>query len=269
MIDFFHTELIIRGLLAGLAVAAVAPVLGIFLTVKRQSLIADTIAHSSLAGVAIGIALGINPIFGAVMFALLAAVVIHLLGRRGGMLSNDASLAVVMSGGLALALVILSASGQLDVEALEFLFGDITNVGISQLIGIALACAFVLLLLVTVFNKLFLIAFDEDIARSQGLRVDAYNLLLALATAVVVAVGMQVVGVLLMGALMIIPVLAALEFGLSFKQTTLIAVIVSLLSVFIGMYLAFTFNLAAGGMIVLVAIGFFALGLVAKAVRSY
>ncbi len=268
MIDFFSSELLLRGLLAGLAVAAVAPVLGIFLTVKRQSLIADTIAHSSLAGVAIGIALGINPIIGAVMFAFLAAIVIHLLGRRGGMLSNDASLAVVMSGGLALAVVILSASGQLDTEALEFLFGNISNVGIPQLTAIILASTTVLSFMILFFRALFLIAFDEDIARSQGMRVDAYNLFLALATAVVVAVGMQVVGVLLMGALMIIPVLGALEFGRSFKQTTLIAVIISLLSVFIGMYLAFTFNLAAGGTIVLVAIGFFVSGLTVKALRQ-
>lgn len=268
MIDFFTTDFLVRGLLAGLCVGAVAPVLGMFLTVKRQSLIADTLAHSSLAGVAMGIALGINPIIGAVIFALAAAVVIQRLQKRGGVLAGDAPLAVVMSGGLALAVVILSASGELDVEALEFLFGDINNVSLAQFGLIAAASGLVLLFLVLAFRHLFLIAFDEDIARAQGVRVDAYNLALAIATAIVVAVGMQVVGVLLMGALMIIPVLAAQEFGQGFRKSTLIAVAFSLLSVFIGLYLSFLFTVSAGGTIVLVAIGFFIIGLVAKALRQ-
>ncbi len=236
-----------------------------FLTVKRQSLIADTLAHASLAGVAIGLALGLNPILGAVIFALLAAVVIQGLQRRGGVLSGDAPLAVVMSGGLALAFVVMSATGELDHEALEFLFGDIENVGVTQLVAMAVASTAVLSALVLSFRSLFLIAFDEDIAKAQGVRVDAYNLLLGMATAAVVAVGMQVTGVLLIGALMIIPVLAAQELHQGFKRTTVIAVLVSLLSVAIGLSLAATFDLAVGGMIVLVAIAFFLLGFVMKA----
>ena len=268
MNNLLPANLPLFGLLAGLCVAAVAPVLGMFLTVKRQSLIADTLAHSSLAGVAIGLALGINPIIGAVVCALLAAVVIQRLQRRGGVLSGDAPLAVVMSGGLALAFVIMSATGELDHEALEFLFGDITNVGALQLVAIAAASAVVLLLLIFTFRQLFLIAFDEDIARAQGLRVDAYNLLLGVATAVVVAVGMQVVGVLLMGALMIIPVLAAQEFGQGFKRTTFLAGVLSLLSVLLGLLVASSLNLAASGLVVLVAIGFFLMGLCVKALRG-
>jgi zinc transport system permease protein len=256
------------GLLAGLCVGAVAPVLGIFITVKRQSLIADTLAHASLAGVAMGIALGVNPILGAVVCALLAAVIIQRLQKRGGVLSGDAPLAVVMSGGLALAVVVLSASGRLDVEALEFLFGDIAQVGTTQLIAIIVASLAVLLSMIVLFRGLFLIAFDEDIARAQGMRVDAYNLFLAVATAVVVAVGMQVVGVLLMGALMVIPVLAAQEFSQGFKKTTMIAVVISLLSVFVGLCVSVILHLATGGTIVLVAIGFFLIGLIAKSLRS-
>ncbi|MFA5947087.1 MAG: metal ABC transporter permease [Patescibacteria group bacterium] len=268
MINFLPADFPLLGLLAGLCVGAVAPVLGMFLTVKRQSLIADTLAHASLSGVAMGIALGVNPIIGAVVCALLAAVIIQRLQRRGGVLSGDAPLAVVMSGGLALAVVILSASGQLDVEALEFLFGDIGQVGAVQLIAIIIASMAVLACLVWSFRGLFLIAFDEDIARAQGMRVDAYNLFLAIATAVVVAVGMQVVGVLLMGALMVIPVLAAQELNLGFKKTTLVAAGVSLLSVFTGLCLSFFLHLATGGTIVLVAIAFFLLGLVVRALRS-
>ena len=268
MINLFTTDFPLLGLIAGLCVGAVAPVLGMFLTVKKQSLMADTLAHASLSGVAIGLAIGINPVIGAVVFTLFSAVVIQRLQRRGGVLAGDSPQAIVLSGGLALATVVLSASGQLDVEVLEFLFGDIAQVGSLQLIVIAVGSVAILAFLLLAFRGLFLIAFDEDIARAQGMRVDAYNLFLAIATAIVVAIGMQVVGVLLMGALMVIPVLAAQEFSQGFKRTTVIATIISLLSVFIGLIAATALNLAVGGSIVLVVIGFFLFGLVIKALRA-
>jgi zinc transport system permease protein len=267
MSDFFQTSFIVRGLLAGLSIAAVAPVLGMFLTVKRQSLIADTLSHASLAGVAIGAALGFNPLLGAAVCAIIAAMIIERL-RRGGRFSGDATLAVVLSGSLALAVVLLSANGGLNAGVLGYLFGGITTVSQADLYVIAVIALVVLLFLAGTFPMLFLIAFDEEVARSQGVKVDVYNMLLAIATAAVVAAGMRVVGVLLMGALMVIPVLSAVQLNQGFKKTTMIAIAISLLSVFLGLYASYALDVAAGGTIVLVAIGFFLVSLVIRALRE-
>ncbi|MFA5945701.1 MAG: metal ABC transporter permease [Patescibacteria group bacterium] len=266
MFDILHYAFFVRALLAGLCIGAAAPLLGMFVTVRRQSLIADTLAHASLAGVAIGAALGIDPLLAAAVCAVLAAVVIERL-RVNGKLSGESTLAIVLSGSLALAVVIMSATGNLNAGVISYLFGGITTVSQLDLYSIAIISGIAVLFYLATHKVLFLIAFDEDIARAQGVPVDRFSLFLAILTAAIVAVGMRVVGVLLVGALMTVPVLAAVQFGLSFKKTAVLAVLFSVLSVLIGLFASSYLDLAAGGTIVLLAMGFFLAGLLYKSAK--
>lgn len=256
MFELFSYDFMVRAFVAGGVVSITAPLLGIFMTVRRQSLIADTLAHASLAGVAIGFALSVNPLLAAAISAVLAALLIERL-RTSGRLSGESSLALVLSGSLALAVVLMSAEKKFNAGILSYLFGGITTVTQDDMMLIGIVGAIVVLIVILFFRQFFLLAFDEELAQAQGVKTAFFNVLLAIATAAVVAVGMRVVGVLLIGALMVIPVLAASLFGQSFKMTAVIAVVISLLSVLFGLTVSYYLDLAAGGTIVLFTIFFF------------
>ena len=254
--DFFAYDFLLRALIAGVLVAIVAPVLGIFLTVRRYSLIADTLSHASLAGVAIGVLLGWNPVVMAILTTIGVAVGIERL-RSSGKLSGEAVLALFLSGSLAFAVVAMSAAKAFNGGILAYLFGSITTVSVSDLWIIGGLVVATLGIVAKRYQQFFLLSFDEDIAKANGLPVTADSVLLAIMTAAIVAVSMRVVGVLLIGALMVIPVLAATQFGRGFKETMGIAVVLSILSTFVGLALSYAFDVATGGAIVLCTIGVF------------
>lgn len=261
--DFFAYDFLTRALIAGLLVAIVAPVLGMFLTVRRYSLIADTLSHASLAGVGLGMLLGINPVWTAIGVAILVAIGIERL-RSNGSLSGESVLALFLSGSLAFAVVAMSAAKTFNGGVLSYLFGSITTVSPQDLWIIGGLTVVTLGIIAKLFHSLFLMSFDEDIARANGLPVTAHSLLLAILTATTVAVSMRVVGILLIGALMIIPVLAATQWKRGFVATMLIAVVISILSVLSGLAISYSFDLATGGTIVLCAISAFIISLVGK-----
>jgi zinc transport system permease protein len=265
LLNFFSYDFLVRALVAGLVIGFIAPMLGSFLTVRRYSLIADTLSHASLAGVAIGVLLNVNPIVSAVVTAVILAIAIERL-RSTGRFSGDSLLALVLTGSLAFAVVAMSAAHSFNTSILSYLFGSISTVSQTDMWTIIILGAVIAVALLVCFKKFFLIAFDEDVARAAGLRVTALNMLLAIMTAVTVAISMRVVGVLLVGALMVLPVLAAMQYERGFKTTTIVAVVISLLSVILGIFTSFSFDVATGGTIVLTALGFFLLSLVAHKV---
>ncbi|MEK9155120.1 MAG: metal ABC transporter permease [Patescibacteria group bacterium] len=263
LLDFFAYDFLTRALVAGVIVAIVAPMLGIFLTVRRYALIADTLSHASLAGVAIGILTGINPVITAIAVAIVVAIGIERL-RLSGRFSGESILALFLSGSLAFAIVAMSAAQKFNGGVLAYLFGSITTVSVNDLWIIGGLGVVTVGIILAFYRKLFLLSFDEDIARANGLPVTAYSLLLAILTAATVAVSMRVVGVLLIGALMVIPVLAATQFNRGFKATMAIAVIISVASVLLGLATSYAFDLATGGTIVLCTVGLFLLSLFSR-----
>ena len=260
--DFFAYDFLTRALIGGILVAIVAPVLGIFLTVRRYSLIADTLSHASLAGVAVGILLGWDPVLTAIIVAIVVAIGIERL-RSSGKFSGESVLALFLSGSLAFAVVAMSAAKSFNGGVLGYLFGSITTVSVNDLWIIGGLVVITLGIIAKRYSQFFLLSFDEDVARANGLPVTVDSLLLAVMTAATVAVSMRIVGILLIGALMVIPVLAATQFGRGFKETMGIAVVLSVLSVLIGLGTSYTLDLATGGTIVLCAIGLFLLSTIA------
>ncbi|MCR4312229.1 MAG: metal ABC transporter permease, partial [Candidatus Uhrbacteria bacterium] len=260
MLELFSYAFLQRALLAGIIVGIIAPLLGSFLMVRRYSLIADTLAHASLAGVAIGAVLGVQPVIAAACVAALVALGIEWL-RSSGRLPGDALLATFLTGSLALAVVIMSATGTYNAGLLAYLFGSITTVGVAELQMIAVIGALVVLTITLCYRRLFLLAFDEEVAQAMGLNVRLLNLGLAALTAVTVAVAMRVVGVLLIGALMVVPVLTALQFARGFRGTMLIAVVCSVIAVVSGLWFSLLFDLATGGTIVLTSVFMFMVSL--------
>lgn len=254
--EIFQYDFMVRAFAAGIGIAVVAPIIGTFLVVRRYSMIADTLAHASLPGVALGSFIKINPIVAALFFSGLLALGIEKI-RTTKRVFSDAILALFMSGSLALAVVLASLNKGFNANFFNYLFGSITTVNVADLYLICGLDAAVLLTIYYFYRELFLISLDEKIAKASGIKVEFLNYLTMVLAAMVIATGIITVGALLIGALMIIPVLTALQTKKGFQKTIFLATAISLFSVISGIFLAYYLNLATGGTVVLVNIFIF------------
>jgi zinc transport system permease protein len=246
-----------RAFAAGAMTAIICPAIGMFLVPRRLSLIADSLAHVALAGVALGLFLGISPLLGALVVTVAGAVGIERLRTRGA-LSGDASLAVFLSGGFALAVVLISLARGFNADLFAVLFGSILTVSPTDIWLIGGLGAVVGATLGIFYPRLLAITMNEDLARTSGIPVDALNLVLTLLTALTTVVAMRMVGVLLVSAMIVIPTLTGFALGRSFRQAMAVAIAVALCSVVAGLIAAYYLRLAAGGAIVLAALVIFA-----------
>ena len=257
MPEFLQYGFMIRALIAGLAVGAICPAIGLFLVLRRLSLIADTLAHVSLAGVALGLLLGFSPTLGALGVALLGAVGIEKL-RASGRLPGEAALALFLSGGFAVAVVLLSLARGFNADLFAYLFGSLLTVSPRELLLILGLAALVAAAVLLFYKELFAITFNEELARVAGIPVGTINLLLTLLTALTIVTAMRVVGILLVSAMLVVPTVTALQLSRGFRSALTLAVAFALTAVFLGLVAAYYLNLAAGGAIVLVALALFA-----------
>jgi zinc transport system permease protein len=252
-----------RAFAAGAMTAVICPAIGVFLVPRRLSLIADSLAHVALAGVALGLLLGVSPLLGALVVTLAGALGIERLRTRGA-LAGDASLAVFLSGGFALAVVLISLARGFNADLFAVLFGSILTVSPADVWLIVALGAVVGVTIGTFYQQLFAVTMNEDLARTSGVPVGALNLLLTLLTALTTVVAMRMVGVLLVSAMIVIPTLTGFALGRSFRQAMAIAIGMALVSVASGLVAAYYLRLAAGGAVVLVALVIFAAASLAR-----
>ncbi len=238
---------------AGIIVALIAPLIGIFLVLRRYSLIADTLSHVSLAGVAIGLLLRINPLITAIVTAVASSVAIERL-RLSKKVYGESALAIFLSGSLAVAIVLISLAHGFNVDLFNYLFGSIITVKQSDVTIIAVLGLVVLIAVIAFYKELVYITFDEESAQVSGIPTRAINLLLIALAALTVSVAIPIVGVLLIAALIVIPVVTALQLKRGFRQTIIIAECVSVFSVISGIIGSYYLNTSSGGTIVLISL---------------
>jgi zinc transport system permease protein len=251
--EFFAYGFMQRAFAVGIVTALICPAIGVFLIPRRLSLIADTLAHVALAGVALGLLLGVSPILGALVVTIGGAIGIERLRARGS-LPGDASLAVFLSGGFAFAVVLLSVARGFNADLFAILFGSILTVSPVD-VAVVLALGLTVAIVLGLFSRqLLAITLNEDLARTSGIPVAALNLLLTVLTALTTVVSMRMVGVLLVSAMIVIPTLTGFAVARSFRQATGIAIAAALASVALGLIAAYYLRLAAGGSVVLMAL---------------
>lgn len=267
MLDIFQYSFVVRGLEAGVIIALIAPFIGIFLVLRRYSLIADTLSHVSLAGVAVGLLLNINPIFTAIGASVLSSFVIEKL-RISKKVYGESALAIFLSGSLALAIVLISLAHGFSVDLFNYLFGSIVTVKQSDVFIIGLLGAMVIFLLLAFYKELVYITFDEEAAQISGIPTRFVNILLITLAALTVSLAIPIIGILLISALIVIPVVTALQLHTSFKKTIIYAELISLFSVMSGIFVSFYLNLSTGGTIVLIALFIFGFVYVLKSGRQ-
>ena len=260
MFDIFSYGFILRGVEVGLIIGAISPLIGIFLVLRRYSLIADTLSHVSLAGVAIGLLLNVNPLLTAIGVSVLSSFAIEKL-RLSKKVYGESALSIFLSGSLAIALIILSLAHGFSVDLFNYLFGSILTVKQSDVYIILGVGMVVLIAIILLYKELIYITFDEEAAKVGGIPTKLINNIFIVLAALTVALAIPIVGILLISALIVIPVVAALQLKKSFWKTLVIAEIFSLISVFVGILASFYLNLPAGGAIVFTTLIIFVLAL--------
>ena len=268
MIALLDYDFMRRALVAAALVGLVAPLIGVFLVQRRLALLGDGMGHVALMGVGLAFLLGTAPIPTAMVTAALGAFLIEFIRNRSRT-AGDVALALLFYGGIAGGVLFASlAPGKASSSLNSYLFGSLSTVAAGDLWALGILAISVLVILAIFGRELFAVCLDPDIAQVQGIRVRAMSTLMAILAAIVVVVGMRVVGLLLVSAIMIVPVAAAQQLTRSFRSTAVIAVIIGLISSVAGLAGSFYIEVPPGPAIVMLALACFAvLAIVAVPIR--
>lgn len=247
-----------RALISGAAIAILCSVIGLFLVLRRYSLFGDAIAHSSFGGIALGLMVGVYPLWTAYGVSLVSALIITRIKEKYD-ISGDASVAVLLSSGIAIGLVIIGISGGFTIDIFSFLFGSILLVSVNDTILILSLTGVILIVVLLLYRQLLYSTFNEEQAKVSGIPVEKINYLIVFMAGITVVTSIQLVGVLLISALFVIPNVSAIMYGKGFKQTAIISMCFSIFSVVAGILISYIFDITPAGTIVLLSIGLLAM----------
>jgi zinc transport system permease protein len=247
-----------------LFIAVLCPSIGIFLVLRRYSMIGDTLAHASLAGVTIGLMLEQNPVVGAFVFTSLSGALIEFL-RSYFKKNTDLILSIVLALGVGTAITLIS-SGRLHANADSFLFGSVLTVTSYDTIMVMILSVVSVLTLVLLYHQLVYIAYDEEAARIAGVRVRLLNYVFSILVASAISVTIRIVGILVISSMIALPVAAALQLGKGFKVTLVFSVIFSVIDIMLGLVLSYYLGVAPGGFTALVSVAVLILVILAKGI---
>ena len=256
MLDILQVVFVQRALVTGIAVAVICSVVGLFLVLRRQSLFGDALSHMAFGGIAIGFFTNTYPLWTAFIVSILGALGVAKL-RQSTQIPPDAAVAVMLSAGLALGVVLAGLSGGFSVDLFSFLFGSILLVSVQDTIMILLVAAGILAVMAALYKKLMYIAFDEEQAKVSGLQVSKLSYLFIVIASITVIASIRLVGILLISSLIVIPAISAMMLGKGFKNTMMFAVSISVFSVGTGIIASYAADIPPGGTIVLVTIAVF------------
>jgi zinc transport system permease protein len=246
----------LRALIAGIMLGVLAPLLGTFVVVRRLSFIADTLGHFSLVGISISLflsSLGITmfferPLYLGIIFSIIGGLLIEMF-RRSYNNFQEISMVIVISLGAALSAIFFSLSKKTG-SLYNYLFGSILTVTNYYIVLILITALIVAILFILFGKQILAVSFDESSAKFLGINVNLFQIIFIIMLSVVVSVLLESAGVLLISSMMVIPVAAGIKLGWSYKSTLIISIVFSELSVFFGLWLAYTLNIPSGAAIV-------------------
>ena len=246
-----------RALISGIAIAVLCSVVGLFLVLRRYSLFGDAVAHSSFGGIAAGLLIGIYPLWAAYAVSLISALVITRI-KQSFDISGDASVAILLSSGIAAGLVMISLAGGFTVDILSFIFGSILLVSTNDVILILALTGAILVVILLLYRELIYSTFNEEQAKVSGIPVEKINYLIVFLAGITVVTSIQLVGILLISALLVIPNVTAIMYGKGFKHTAFISIGFSVFAVVGGILLSYVVDITPAGTIVMLSIAIFA-----------
>ncbi|MDD2258145.1 metal ABC transporter permease [Candidatus Falkowbacteria bacterium] len=251
ILDFLNYGFIQRAYLAGAAVASLSAVLGVILVLRQLSLIGDGLSHVSFGALALGLFLGVFPLYVALPVAILASYFIMVLKEKTK-LYGDAAIAIVSAVGVAVGVILASLAQGFNVNLFSYLFGNILAISLTEVLISVFVSFSVIIIIAYLYHDILAATFDEELAQVSGVKVKRLNFILASLTAISVVLAIKVVGVMLVSALLVIPAVSALQLAKSFKNALIWALIFAVFSVLVGVSLSFITDLPAGATIVMI-----------------
>ena len=251
LIELFQYDFMRKALLVGVLIAISSAVLGIFLVLRKMSMIGDGLAHVSFASVALALLLNQTPLFLSIPIVMVASFLILKLNDVA-QVHGDAAIGLVSSFSVALGVLISSVATGFNVDLFSYLFGSILVIKTSEVYLSIFLAAVVIGTVIFFYNDLFAITQDESFSRVIGIKTTKMNYLISAMTAITISLGIRVVGTMLISSMVIFPSITALQIARSFKETIVISAIVAVLSVFFGIVGSYIFNLPSGASIVMV-----------------
>lgn len=242
-----------RAILCGIAISFSAALIGVILTLKNYSMIGHGLGEVGFAALALALAFNLPSIAVAIPIVIVAAIIIMIISQKKGE-SADIIIALVATGALAIGVIITAATSGFGTDAYNYMFGSILTMTQSDVILSVVITVLSIGIYLVFYNRLFLITFDEKYAKATGINVTFYQFLIALITALVVVVGMRMMGTMLISSLIVFPAIIAKKFTTSFKGLVVMSVITSILCFLIGIFTSFFLNMPTGAGIVLVYI---------------
>ena len=247
-------------------ISVLCPSIGVFLVVRRYSMIGDTLAHSSLAGVSLGLLFDKNPIIGAFLFTSVCGALIELL-RKYLKKYTDLILSIVLSLSVGIAISVIS-SGKLNANAQTYMFGSILTVSKTDLLTVLILSIVSLLTIVFLYHQLMYISYDEEAARVAGVRVQLINYIFSLLVAASIAASVRIVGMLVISSMISLPVATAIQLEKGFKITLIASIVISIIDIMTGLFLSYYINVAPGGFTAIVSVVVLLLVIVIKKIYN-
>ncbi|MCI9016362.1 MAG: metal ABC transporter permease [Clostridia bacterium] len=255
MIDIIQEMLsfsfINRAMIVGTLVSLCAALLGVSLVLKRYANIGDGLSHVGFGITTVAAAFGLTPLPIALPGVVIVAIILLKIGNNRK-IKSDSAIALISSTALAIGVAVTSVTTGLNTDVCNFMFGSILAMSISDVVLSIIMSIIVLTLFIIYYRKLFVVTFDEDFSKAIGLNVKRYTNLIAILTAVVIVVGMRMMGTLLISSIIIFPALTAMRICKSFKSVVLCSGIISIVSFLVGLFLSYVYNISTGATIVIV-----------------
>ena len=258
ILEMLSYPFLVRALVVGVLVSLCASLLGVSLVLKRYSMIGDGLSHVGFGALAIATALNLAPLAVAVPVVVVAAFLLLRLSQNGK-LKGDAAIALLSSSALAIGVMTVSMTSGMNTDVNNYMFGSILSLSSADLRLSLILSAAVLALFVLCYPRIFAVTFDETFSRATGVHTQAYNMLLAVLTAVTIVLGMRMMGAMLLSSLIIFPALSAMRVFKSFRGVVIASGILSLICFFGGMVLSYTYSTPAGASVVVVDLAAFLL----------
>jgi len=261
--ELFTLPFMQKAFLAGAALGLVLPFLGVFMTLKRMSFFGDGIAHASLAGVALGVVVGVSPFGVALVVGVLFGMGVYLLERKTN-LSSDAIIGLIFTSGLSLGIILLSLEKGYQPELIGFLFGNILAIGFVDLITIAVVAGSIFLFLFWFVRQLTMTILDRETAWLSGIPVGKLEFFFYIILALAIVLGVKLLGIILVSALLIIPPTISKLVATSFKNLILYSIVAGEFAIIAGLIFSYYLDLPSGATIILTATVLFFLVFIPK-----
>ena len=241
ILTMFSFPFMQRALIAGVLVSLCAALLGVSLVLKRYSMIGDGLSHVSFGALAIAVALGVTPLWFSIPVVILAAFLLLRVADNPRW-NSDAAIAAMSASSLAIGILVISRTTGMTTDVDNYMFGSVLAMSKADVALSVVLCLAVLVLFILFYHKLFAVTFDESFSRATGLKVERYNTLLAILTALTIVLGMRMMGAMLISSLIIFPALTAMRLFRSFRGVVVCAAATSVACFCLGLTISFAFS---------------------------